>query len=273
MSEITKALVKFQKTAPIVVKNKHVSAGSRQYRYADLAEVISTIRDSLAEAGLAFSQSIESNGTTVLVTTLYHGESGDSMESRMPLPIENLQPQGVGSLLSYYRRYSLTALLGVVIDDEDDDAQGAQDAGVTHRKSSVLTQQLKASIAIESDAEQKNGRHLVPDPYANDKAFAPFIKEIGGRKYWKTTVITGTNENPGLMRQFLHDLEGITDIDELDGLEYDNRTLLQVCQIACPMWWEGKTGSDIPGVRTRIEKKRIELTRIAKDDPARYLQA
>ena len=195
MSEITKALVKFQKTAPIVVKNKHVSAGAKQYRYADLAEVITTIREALADAGLAFSQSIENNGITTLVTHLYH-ESGESIESRMPLPIEQLQPQAVGSLLSYYRRYSLTSLLGVVIDDEDDDGQRAQDDGVRHKTnhpsglsdnkadtrfyrepmpSQNLTQQLKDSVAAENG--KKNYDTPALPEHVNDPKFHTLVGE------------------------------------------------------------------------------------------------
>lgn len=270
MSEITKALVKFQKACPAIVKDRTGQEGNRTYKYADLAQIMNAVLPVLSEYGLFLYQSFEPNGDTYLVTRIMH-EGGETLESRIALPIQGLHPKQAGSAISYYRRYSIIGMLGIAADD--DDGEAAQRAGATHGKSTELTQQLRASIAIESEEQQKNGRHLVPEQYANDKAFAPFIKEIGGRKFWKTTVITGTNENPGLMRQFLHDLEGITDIDELDGLEYDNRTLLQVCQIACPVWWEGKPGSDIPGIRTRIEKRRIELTRIAKDDPARFLQA
>lgn len=276
MIEITKALVRFQRECPAVIKGRTAeivssrTGGKFSYTYADLAGVMAAIRRLLSDCGLFLSQSFETNGSTYLVTTVMH-ESGDQLSSKIELPINGIPPKEVGSIVTYYRRYSIVSILGIAA--EDDDGEAAQIAGVTHGSSSLLTHQLRASVAIESEEEHKNGRHLVPEQYANDKSFTPFIKEIGGKKYWKTTVITGTNENPGLMRQFLHDLEGITDIDELDGLEYDNRTLLQVCQIACPIWWDGRPGSDIPGIRARIEKKRAELTKISKDDPSRYLRA
>jgi len=272
MSEITKSLVKFQKTAPIVVKNKHVNAGAKQYRYADLAEVIGTIRGALADAGLAFSQSIENNGSVTLVTRLYHGDSGESIESRMPLPIEQLQPQAVGSLLSYYRRYSLTSLLGVVIDDDDDDGQKAQDDGASHK--AKLTKQLKESIASERE-DAGHADHLAAPRYANDPAYTPYLKETPNGKCWKVTAIKdGNGKGVSGIRDFVRDLESQYDVDELKRFLADSAVLLDACAIALPTWYYGKPGSDVPGIEKRISDVRARLANAAAaDDPARYLKA
>jgi hypothetical protein len=56
---------------------------------------------------------------TILITKLIH-ESGEELVSEMILP-HNSDPQKYGSLITYYKRYQLQAILGVSTKDEDDD--------------------------------------------------------------------------------------------------------------------------------------------------------
>jgi hypothetical protein len=64
-----------------------------------------------------------------LVTTILH-ESGERISGNMKLP-ENTSPQELGSWITYLRRYSLCAMLGIAA-DEDDDA-GSAEAGHQER--------------------------------------------------------------------------------------------------------------------------------------------
>lgn len=93
--------------------------------YADLPAVWDACRDALSKNGLAVIQSPQYEGESVwLETTLVHS-SGQWMRSRYPVkPVKN-DPQGVGSALTYSRRYALMAMVGVVADDEDDDGNAA----------------------------------------------------------------------------------------------------------------------------------------------------
>lgn len=59
-----------------------------------------------------------------LVTKLTHAESGQWQSSFIVAPLPKNDPQGMGSALTYCRRYALTAMLGIVT--EDDDAEGAR---------------------------------------------------------------------------------------------------------------------------------------------------
>jgi hypothetical protein len=58
------------------------------------------------------------DGVTILVTRLIH-ESGEFIESEMILP-SHPEPQKFGSLITYYKRYQLQALLGVNTEEDDD---------------------------------------------------------------------------------------------------------------------------------------------------------
>ncbi len=95
------------------------------YKYADLASVWGACRDPLSHNGLAVTQ-IETQNETgeVLVTILGHS-SGQWMRSTMAIrvkpsggKINELQERG--SVLTYLRRYALSAIVGVAPAEDDD---------------------------------------------------------------------------------------------------------------------------------------------------------
>lgn len=88
--------------------------------YADLPAVWEACRDALTKNGLAVIQTPQFEGESVwLETTLVHS-SGQWMRSRYPVKPAKNDPQGVGSAITYCRRYALMAMVGVVADDDDD---------------------------------------------------------------------------------------------------------------------------------------------------------
>ena len=84
-------------------------------KYADLAAVLNAARKPLSANGLAVVQTI---GDGVLHTRLLH-TSGQWIASEHPLPMSG-RPQEIGSALTYARRYSLSALIGIAADEDDD---------------------------------------------------------------------------------------------------------------------------------------------------------
>jgi len=93
-------------------------------KYASLDTIWETIRKPLSENGLSIAQTINLiEGKRVLETTLYH-ISGEWISGvQLVNPVRD-DPQALGSAISYARRYSLSAMLGIVA-DEDDDAESA----------------------------------------------------------------------------------------------------------------------------------------------------
>ncbi len=101
-------------------------------KYADLASVWSAIRKPLTDNGLAVIQTTEqyTDGVTV-VTTLVH-ISGETFTSRLSCEVPKSKPdkngqikpniQGLGSTITYLRRYSLAAMVGVAPIDDDGEA-------------------------------------------------------------------------------------------------------------------------------------------------------
>ncbi len=95
-----------------------------QSKYADLSAIWKMCRQPLAANGLSLVQTTEVvENNVILETTLLH-TSGQWLRSKLSLNPVKLDPQGVGSALTYGRRYAMCAMLGIAA-DEDDDAEGA----------------------------------------------------------------------------------------------------------------------------------------------------
>lgn len=93
--------------------------------YADLPAVWDSCRDALSKNGLAVIQTLQFEGDNIwLETTLAHS-GGQWMRSRYPVKPVKPDPQSLGSAQTYARRYALMAMVGVVAEDEDDDAEAA----------------------------------------------------------------------------------------------------------------------------------------------------
>ncbi len=107
---------------------------SYEFAYSTLDNVIKSVRGPLAANGLWFTQDVEEvdgkdeHGNPVIVpyleTCIMHA-SGQWMRGRIKLRFEKLTNQGVGSAISYMRRYALLSALGIASDFEDDDGNAA----------------------------------------------------------------------------------------------------------------------------------------------------
>lgn len=92
-------------------------------KYADLAEVLNTIRPVFAEHGLSFLQSTAFDGAMVHVHSVLAHESGGLISSIASCVPAKTDAQGVGAATTYLRRYSAAAMAGIA--QEDDDGQAA----------------------------------------------------------------------------------------------------------------------------------------------------
>lgn len=90
-------------------------------KYASMTSIMAAIKEPLAKNGISVVQCV-SGGTESshysLETTLFH-KSGQWLRSSMNLIVEKQNMQSLGSALSYGRRQALSAMVGVVEDEED----------------------------------------------------------------------------------------------------------------------------------------------------------
>lgn len=98
-------------------------------RYADLAAVFDVLRKTLPEQGLAVTQTLlpREDGKVHIRTMLLH-KSGQWIAGECIIPCDRQGGiQGMGSAITYARRYSLSALVGVVSEEDDDGARAQGD--------------------------------------------------------------------------------------------------------------------------------------------------
>jgi len=121
ISKLAQALCEAQKTELFALTDK--ANPFFKSRYADLSSVWSAIRKPLTDNGLSVVQTMDISDSGVIIeTTLLH-ISGEYISGRLQMTPEKQTPQGVGSAITYARRYALAAIIG--ISPEDDDAEGA----------------------------------------------------------------------------------------------------------------------------------------------------
>ncbi len=98
-----------------------VGAGSFSYKYAPLDEVLNLVRPILSKHGLSVIQApVMSEGMVGVTTTLLH-ESGEWIEFEpILLKMDKQSAQGAGSAITYARRYSISAVLGISSEDDND---------------------------------------------------------------------------------------------------------------------------------------------------------
>ena len=96
-------------------------------KYADLASVVEAIRAAFSANGLSYIQTVEpSDKDEVRVeTTLLHSSGEWISCGVLSLPVSKVDAQGYGSALTYARRYSLSAAVGVAPEDDDGNAASA----------------------------------------------------------------------------------------------------------------------------------------------------
>ena len=100
--------------------------------YLTLSLVLELARDILPEYGLSFTQPLEIIGDKPYLATMLMHTSGQWIKSYAPVISKDPNdPQKFGSAITYLRRYSLQSLLGIVGDDEDDDANRAANKHVS----------------------------------------------------------------------------------------------------------------------------------------------
>lgn len=120
IGELAKALAKAQ--GLIEGAKKHEKNPFFKSKYADLSSVWDACRHPLSENGLAVLQTVQHiNDKSCLVTTLVH-ESGQWMNSILPIPVVKQDVQALGSAITYCRRYALSALVGICPVDDDGEA-------------------------------------------------------------------------------------------------------------------------------------------------------
>jgi hypothetical protein len=127
-------------------------------KYADLGNVMDACLPALNEAGIAVIQPAgEDEHGRFVDTILIHGESGESLASRVPLIVQKNDMQGYGSAVTYARRYGLMAMAGIAPEDDDGNAasKAAPKSEATKKVSAEQFQTIKSLLDVTGTDEPK----------------------------------------------------------------------------------------------------------------------
>lgn len=155
-----KAFVAAQKATEAVKKASTNPAFKS--KYADLAGVVEAVVPALNAHGIGVLQFPGADNGDVLVTTELLHESGASVRSTLRLHPTKSDPQGIGSAVTYGRRYSLLAVTGAAPEDDDGNAasqprNAPQEARVNPEQLAMVEELIERSGAAPSAILQAYG--------------------------------------------------------------------------------------------------------------------
>ena len=175
MKNLFKALAQFQQEVPVI----HKGTQGYGYSYADLPKIFEVINPLLSKHGLGFTQLINTkDGVNYLATVIFHVESGEQIESNCIIPEVQLKGmndfQSFGSGITYFRRYCLSSVLGLVT-DKDTDASGEQEK---HEPKKPTIDNKRLGKAMESIAQNKYTKEELLNTFALTEAQIKIVNEL-----------------------------------------------------------------------------------------------
>ena len=175
MKNLFKAIAAFQQECPVILKD----TSGYGYKYADLTQIDSVIKPLLSKHGLSYVQPLQDNS---IKTILFHIESGEQIESICTIPFESVKyepvliettknnvtekktkfviagfegmntAQAYGSLITYFRRYTISSMLGLITDKDTDGTgvpqQPEQQKQPEQKKDPIIEKYAKERISL-----------------------------------------------------------------------------------------------------------------------------
>ena len=152
ITNISKALVEAHKQfKPVQTSglNPHLRS-----KYSTIADYLNAVQTALLNNGIVISQSVSKTEVGIAVTTILIHTSGEYLESEpCVLPVEKPNAQAVGSAISYARRYSLAAFLGIAAGTDDDDGVAASKAPINKPLPTDAAKAAKAAKLAKDSTE------------------------------------------------------------------------------------------------------------------------
>jgi hypothetical protein len=179
MKKLLKSLSEFNKECPPVKKDS--SNPFFKSKYATLDAIQNHINPYLQKAGLIVTQvNVMVEGSPFVKSTVWDIESGESVQSDFPIIVSKQTPQDYGSAVSYAKRYSLSGLLNLIIEDEDDDGNAATQGAAAKQSMSPdkpwLNESTDAFTAVKKAMAEGYTLDQVKQKYNVSKKVADLLK-------------------------------------------------------------------------------------------------
>ena len=205
---ISAALVAAQADLTNPVKNASANTGQFSYSYADLPTILDHVRPVLAKHDLAVTQNVAMTEGRLEVFTTVHHAGGEFLTFGPISGTSGGNWQALGSAITYARRYSLTAALGIAGED-DDDAQATQAAPVAKAKPQPKIERVSHSDQVIPEE----------DPWASNAPVAVATELLGAEPLYTTAERPRNHPEPASPAQIKFAKALATEW----AAEYDNR--------------------------------------------------
>lgn len=155
-------------------------------KYADLASVMDACMPALTKHGIAVLQPPYDDETGRYVKTIFvHGESGETVECRVPLLLGKVDMQGYGSAATYARRYGLMGMAGIAPDDDDGNAasKAAPDPKAEKTSAGALRDAWRDAVedSLPDGATPRQAAEAYAAAICADFATVKTVKTLEGR--------------------------------------------------------------------------------------------
>lgn len=213
IGELAKALAKAQGEIKNAIKdseNPHFRS-----RYADLASVVDAIKGPLSSNGIAYVQTTqeppEGYQGVCVETTLLH-VSGEWLSGILLLPVSKVDAHGVGSALTYCRRYALAAITGVAPEDDDGNA-AAKAAPPSERANEFMPRRVASSPdAGRRPADEQMEAALTAAAQPAPQRNKPFLEMLD--LCTKVDAVHGAGKAKAVRLGIFPDSKGVKDLNE-----------------------------------------------------------
>jgi len=213
INELASALAKAQ--ARLHGAKKDAKNPFFKSNYATLESVYEAIREPLAEQGLSVIQPTEFIDNQTFVRTVLLHSSGQWIDGLYPVITQKNDPQGLGSGMSYSRRYSLMAMVGIPA--SDDDAESA-----TNRTAPLMP--------FETAAQRvEKGTDTVADGFISEKQAARLFAIAKKNK-------VSNDQIKGVLKKY-----GVEETKQIKWKDYDSIITLIEAAGFNPSDWEPQT--------------------------------
>jgi hypothetical protein len=205
-----------------VVDVKPKQGRAYQFKYADLEAILTGQRPLLSECDLVLDQVTKIDGSMiVLISTLSHVPTNESMVSEYPVGSTGLGHQQLSAALTYSRRLSASTILGITTTD-DNDMKDDVDI-TTSPKVKMNANQAKDEInweAIQNSIDKA-------ETLARLNTISTRVK--ANEDIWPGSYVSSAYERIAAQRIAVADkmLSEITDVDKLNDTFQDIEASLQ----------------------------------------------
>jgi hypothetical protein len=160
-------------------------------RYATLDAILDAVRHTLAKHGLSIVQGASDTTQGFNVETYLVHSSGEYIANVVAVPVSKQDAQGVGSAMTYGRRYGVSALLALSTDEDDDGEAAAKKP--TPKAEPVKSQAGDPKREWDgTDADALNYRFPVPNSKnfgkpmgeMSDTELMAFVSKVGVNPEW-----------------------------------------------------------------------------------------